>query len=63
MKEEEISEDKEFILDIDMSKSRVMRGGSFVYLASLARSASRNDNAPAYRGFVIGFRPARTFTP
>jgi len=42
-------------------KSRVLRGGSFSSLAANVRSAYRYDNVPAYRGVVIGFRPARTF--
>ncbi len=38
---------------------RVMRGGSFVDVASFARSASRNFYAPDYEDNSIGLRPAR----
>lgn len=36
--------------------SRVLRGGSFYYNASDARSAGRYDRTPDYRSFDIGFR-------
>jgi formylglycine-generating enzyme required for sulfatase activity len=39
---------------------RVFRGGSFVLVASGARAAFRNFNAPSYRGSTVGFRVART---
>jgi len=40
---------------------RVLRGGSFDYSESLARSSSRNDSTPSDRTFnVPGFRLART---
>ena len=60
---EEVSEDKEDNLMIVNSNSRVLRGGSFAYPASLVRSAYRNLSAPTYRDFNDGFRPARTFIP
>ena len=39
---------------------RVLRGGSFVYLASDMRSALRNMNVPTIRHTAYGFRVART---
>jgi len=44
-------------------KSRVLRGGSFISLASVVRSANRFDNAPTYRLYIFGFRVARTLPP
>jgi serine/threonine protein kinase/formylglycine-generating enzyme required for sulfatase activity len=40
---------------------RVMRGGSFNFRTQQIRSARRNVDAPSYRDFFVGFRPARTF--
>jgi len=40
---------------------RVLRGGSFLYLASNVRSATRLYNQPDSRNFYPGFRPARTY--
>jgi formylglycine-generating enzyme required for sulfatase activity len=40
--------------------SRVLRGGSFVYLASYVRSATRYNDVPTDRHFNLGFRLART---
>jgi serine/threonine protein kinase/formylglycine-generating enzyme required for sulfatase activity len=62
-KGEEPEDDKEDILSINNQNSRVLRGGSFIYLASLVRSARRFNNVPTFRNFDFGFRPARTFTP
>jgi formylglycine-generating enzyme required for sulfatase activity len=42
------------------TESRVMRGGSFSHPGSV-RSAYRGRLMPSYRGYDIGFRPARTF--
>jgi formylglycine-generating enzyme required for sulfatase activity len=56
-------EDKEDNLMIDPSVSRLLRGGSFNNRAVLVRSALRDRGVPAFRGDLIGFRPARTFTP
>ena len=39
---------------------RVLRGGSFNFNASYARSSSRNYFTPSYRNFNNGFRLART---
>jgi formylglycine-generating enzyme required for sulfatase activity len=41
--------------------SRLLRGGTFSYLAALVRSAFRIRNAPAIRFILYGFRPARTY--
>src|ERR1019366_8759032 len=60
---EEPEDDKEDILGINNLNSRVLRGGSFRFQASVVRSADRSDNVPTFRGNDIGFRPARTFTP
>ena len=62
-KGEEPEDDNEDILSINNQNSRVLRGGSFNFQASLVRSANRNYNVPTYRFFIIGFRPARTFMP
>jgi formylglycine-generating enzyme required for sulfatase activity len=62
-KGEETDEDKEDGLVISPTKSRVLRGGSFVSQALNVRSAYRVLNAPTYRSGYVGFRPARTFTP
>jgi len=42
------------------SKSRVLRGGSFNFYVSHARSSYRIDDTPAIRFFSNGFRLART---
>jgi serine/threonine protein kinase/formylglycine-generating enzyme required for sulfatase activity len=47
--------------DINSNTSRVLRGGTFVYDARDARSAYRNQFAPAYHSFYVGFRVARTY--
>jgi formylglycine-generating enzyme required for sulfatase activity len=39
---------------------RVVRGGSFIYGASLARAAYRGFDAPSYRDSFYGFRLSRT---
>ncbi len=54
-------ESKEDALNIVPTKSRLLRGGAFVSLASVVRSAYRYDDMPTYRGVSIGFRLARTF--
>jgi formylglycine-generating enzyme required for sulfatase activity len=43
--------------------ARVVRGGSFSYAASGARSAARDGDAPDYRDDLLGLRPARHITP
>ncbi len=49
--------------EIRDTNRRVLRGGSFLHPASVARSANRLTNVPTARSYVNGFRPARTFTP
>jgi formylglycine-generating enzyme required for sulfatase activity len=49
-------------LNINSQEGRLLRGGSFDYLAVYVRSAYRLRIAPAIRGSSVGFRPARTFT-
>jgi len=44
------------------SSNRVYRGGSFVSTATLARSAYRDNYAPAFRTDLLGLRPARIIT-
>jgi formylglycine-generating enzyme required for sulfatase activity len=41
-------------------RARVIRGGSFDYNASIARSALRTECAPKNRGHNLGVRPARS---
>jgi formylglycine-generating enzyme required for sulfatase activity len=53
-------EDQERELVVRDTDSRLLRGGSFLYQASLLRSAFRNDNGPTNRHFNYGFRLART---
>jgi formylglycine-generating enzyme required for sulfatase activity len=53
-------EDTEDGLMIVGTSTRVLRGGSFGYLASFLRSALRYNNSPATRSFTFGFRPTRT---
>ena len=59
----EAIDDNEDILSISSTTSRVLRGGSFLYHASLVRCASRFRYVPTLRDLTVGFRPARTFTP
>jgi formylglycine-generating enzyme required for sulfatase activity len=56
-------DDKEYKKDINNHDIRVMRGGSFINLASKVRSADRGGGVPTFRNLTVGFRPARTFTP
>jgi formylglycine-generating enzyme required for sulfatase activity len=53
--------DKDDITYISDGESSPLRGGSFGNRAVYARSAYRSGNVPAYRGFYIGCRPARTY--
>jgi formylglycine-generating enzyme required for sulfatase activity len=53
----EVDKDK---LSVVGNMSRVLRGGSFSYLAPNSRSARRVDYVPAFRYYHLGFRPART---
>ncbi len=62
-KSENIIEDKEDILDINSSSVRMLRGGSFFNQASIVRCANRYGHVPTLRNYLVGFRPARTFTP
>ena len=56
-------EDKEELLDIKESISRVLRGGSFNLPAVFVRSANRTWYRPSLVNDLVGFRVARTFTP
>jgi serine/threonine protein kinase/formylglycine-generating enzyme required for sulfatase activity len=58
-----VIEDIEDVLNIISTDGRVLRGGSFINPASGVRSAFRARDVPANRGYVFGFRPARTFAP
>jgi formylglycine-generating enzyme required for sulfatase activity len=42
---------------------RVLRGGSFLNAASVARAAYRLNYTPDIRGGIIGVRPAKGITP
>jgi formylglycine-generating enzyme required for sulfatase activity len=55
--------DIEDILSINEQDSRVLRGGSFNNYAVDVRSASRYKGPPTGRNYIVGLRPARTFTP
>ena len=46
----------------DVDSSRVLRGGSFSYVATLMRSASRSGGLPGKRYDGIGFRVSRTYS-
>jgi formylglycine-generating enzyme required for sulfatase activity len=63
MDKAEGNNDNEDMLSIDMSKGRVLHGGSFTLLASHVRCATRLRYVPATRFSLVGFRPARTFAP
>jgi formylglycine-generating enzyme required for sulfatase activity len=54
-------EDMEHNEDIKDINSRVLRGGSFIYLAASVRSANRYRFRPSFRYYYAGIRPARTF--
>ena len=54
------TEDIEVKTDKNSNVSRVLRGGSFLDLASYLRSASRLNYVPTIRDNSDGFRPART---
>ena len=54
-------EDKDDALTIFRGERRVVRGGSFTYLAVTVRSANRGGDVPAYHHNSVGFRAARTF--
>jgi formylglycine-generating enzyme required for sulfatase activity len=58
-----IRDDKDDNTDISNHDARVLRGGSFGYLASNARSAYRYGLGPTYRLDDFGLRPTRTFVP
>jgi formylglycine-generating enzyme required for sulfatase activity len=53
--------DKENMVDIKDGISRVLRGGAFLNLPVLARSATRGSNRPGGRGSYVGLRVARTY--
>jgi formylglycine-generating enzyme required for sulfatase activity len=55
-----VSEDREDNTSIRDSTSRLLRSGSFSYLASDVRSAQRNNDQPRTRSVTYGFRPSRT---
>ncbi|MSR59839.1 MAG: formylglycine-generating enzyme family protein [Planctomycetaceae bacterium] len=57
---EEVAEGQEVEIVPASTVSRVLRGGSFIYLASVVRSASRFLNVPVDRSNFNGFRLSRT---
>jgi formylglycine-generating enzyme required for sulfatase activity len=54
-------EDIEGLLDIKEGDSRLLRGGAFVDLAMMVRSAVRDPGRPYLASPVAGFRVARTY--
>jgi formylglycine-generating enzyme required for sulfatase activity len=56
--EVKVGEGRRAVVVQEGPRDRVYRGGSFSYTASLTRSANRNRNAPEYRNFNLGMRPA-----
>lgn len=58
---EESIEDAPGTEEVSETVRRVMRGGSFLFIARLVRSAYRTYNPPAHRSVGNGFRPARTY--
>ncbi|HTU88939.1 MAG TPA: SUMF1/EgtB/PvdO family nonheme iron enzyme [Gemmataceae bacterium] len=58
---EEVEDDTEDSYIINIQEPRVLRGGSFDYLASNVRCAGRIRYVPAHHDVDLGFRPARTF--
>jgi eukaryotic-like serine/threonine-protein kinase len=46
---------------IDLDSPRSLRGCTFLSLPTFIRSARRNEDAPSYRNYDVGFRPARTY--
>jgi formylglycine-generating enzyme required for sulfatase activity/tetratricopeptide (TPR) repeat protein len=46
---------------IDEKLPRLLRGGQFLNLPAVVRSANRFGDAPSNRGTIYGFRPARTY--
>jgi formylglycine-generating enzyme required for sulfatase activity len=49
------------VLLVTNAYGRVLRGGSFNFLAVNVRCADRYGDVPTYWSYVVGFRPARTF--
>jgi|GEM_PF-339598 len=48
---------------VENSVYRVLRGGSFSFAATLARSAYRFNRTPTYQNGFLGVRPSRGITP
>jgi formylglycine-generating enzyme required for sulfatase activity len=62
-KENAMIEDKEDMLQIIPTTSRVLRGGAFGNPSSRLRSAHRVSYVPADHVYNYGFRPSRTLKP
>ena len=60
-KNDESIGDSESLHELSESQRRVLRGGSFGYDASFARSADRTGDRPDLRTVNVGFRAARTY--
>jgi len=58
---DKVLEDMPTTESVDDRDRCVLRGGGFLALAGLIRSASRHRIQPAYRLAFFGFRPARTY--
>jgi formylglycine-generating enzyme required for sulfatase activity len=61
--DEGIAGDDKIIISTSIidKNSRLLRGGSFTSPPANVRAADRSRNAPASRGILTGFRPARTY--
>jgi formylglycine-generating enzyme required for sulfatase activity len=59
-KNSEVVEDKEDPLEVNSQEHRVMRGGSFDFIAGDQRAANRHRNVPKDHDFNFGIRPTRT---
>ncbi|HEV3237955.1 MAG TPA: formylglycine-generating enzyme family protein [Gemmataceae bacterium] len=56
----EAAEDTEDSLEVNSQEHRVMRGGSFDFIAGDQRAANRHRNVPKDHDFNFGIRPTRT---
>jgi formylglycine-generating enzyme required for sulfatase activity len=56
-----VSDDVNSSIDIDISISRLLRGGAFTSRPAFVRSANRVRDAPSNRFTAYGFRLARTY--
>jgi eukaryotic-like serine/threonine-protein kinase len=57
-----IEDNEDILSEVNDKEGRVGRGGSFDTQPEYVRSANRDSDTPSYRGWNVGFRPARTIT-